>query len=111
MQNFDIVSALPILFGALVLLIVFLIILNRIFINVGAREIAIKERRYVGAKMPPGRVVALFLCQPDVRGTFHHHCVFIAVGRDRELKDFSRISQGGFSKVPNMEGQIRFPKG
>ena len=58
MQNFDIVSALPILFGALVLLIVFLIIVNRIFINVGAREIAIKERRYVGAKMPPGRVVA-----------------------------------------------------
>jgi len=31
---------------------------RRIFVNVGAREIAIKERRYLGAKMPPGRVVA-----------------------------------------------------
>ena len=43
---------------ALVRLIVFLIIVRRIFVNVGAREIAIKERRYLGAKMPPGRVVA-----------------------------------------------------
>src|SRR3982750_562083 len=58
MQNFDIVSALPILFAALVVLIVFLIIVKRIFVNVGAREIAIKERRYLAAKMPPGRVVA-----------------------------------------------------
>src|SRR5256885_11911755 len=58
MQNLDIASLLPILFGALVLLILFLIIVNRIFVNVGAREIAIKERRYLGAKMPPGRVVA-----------------------------------------------------
>src|SRR3982751_4044864 len=58
MQNLDIASLLPILFGALVLLIFFLIIVNRIFVNVGAREIAIKERRYLGAKMPPGRVVA-----------------------------------------------------
>src|SRR6187455_1202123 len=39
-------------------LFVALIILSRIMVNVGAREIAIKERRYVGAKMPPGRVVA-----------------------------------------------------
>src|SRR5215217_426205 len=58
MQNFDIASVLPVLFGAFVLLILFLIIVNRIFVNVGAREIAIKERRYLGAKMPPGRVVA-----------------------------------------------------
>jgi uncharacterized membrane protein YqiK len=35
-----------------------LIILSRILVNVGAKEIAIKERRYVGSKMPPGRVVA-----------------------------------------------------
>ena len=49
---------LPVLFGAFVLLIFFLIIVRRIFVNVGAREIAIKERRYLGAKMPPGRVVA-----------------------------------------------------
>src|SRR5215204_2011927 len=58
MQNFDITSALPAVFGLLVLLILFLIIMKRIFVNVGAREIAIKERRYLGAKMPPGRVVA-----------------------------------------------------
>jgi uncharacterized membrane protein YqiK len=58
MQNFDITSVLPMLFGAFVLLIIFLIVVNRIFVNVGAREIAIKERRYLGAKMPPGRVVA-----------------------------------------------------
>src|ERR1051325_11296138 len=36
-----------------------LIILRSVFVNVGAKEIAIKERRYIGAKMPPGRVVAI----------------------------------------------------
>ena len=58
MQNIDMPLVLPVLFGAIVLLVIFLIIVNRIFVNVGAREIAIKERRYLGAKMPPGRVVA-----------------------------------------------------
>ncbi|HEY2964184.1 MAG TPA: SPFH domain-containing protein [Pyrinomonadaceae bacterium] len=58
MENIDIASTLPVLFGIFVLLILFLIVVRRIFVNVGAREIAIKERRYVGAKMPPGRVVA-----------------------------------------------------
>jgi uncharacterized membrane protein YqiK len=58
MENLNIATALPVLLGALVLLIIFLIIVKRIFVNVGAREIAIKERRYLGAKMPPGRVVA-----------------------------------------------------
>ncbi|HJU93420.1 MAG TPA: SPFH domain-containing protein [Pyrinomonadaceae bacterium] len=58
MQNFEPITVLPILFGALVVLILFLTIVKRIFVNVGAREIAIKERRYLGAKMPPGRVVA-----------------------------------------------------
>jgi uncharacterized membrane protein YqiK len=38
--------------------ILLLIVLSRIFVNVGAREIAIKERRYFGRRMPPGRVVA-----------------------------------------------------
>ena len=51
-------SLVPYLFLGLVLLIVLLVILTRILVNVGAREIAIKERRYFGAKMPPGRVVA-----------------------------------------------------
>ncbi|HEX3145478.1 MAG TPA: SPFH domain-containing protein [Pyrinomonadaceae bacterium] len=41
-----------------IILISLLIILRRIFVNVGAREIAIKERRYLGRRMPPGRVVA-----------------------------------------------------
>src|SRR5687767_7310389 len=58
MENFELTSALPMLIGILVLLILFLMFVKRIFVNVGAREIAIKERRYVGAKMPPGRVVA-----------------------------------------------------
>jgi uncharacterized membrane protein YqiK len=58
MENLDLVTLLPVLLGALVLLIVVLIILKRILVNVDAREIAIKERRYFGAKMPPGRVVA-----------------------------------------------------
>jgi len=58
MNDLDIVSMLPLLFVVVFLLIILLIVLNRIFVNVGAREIAIKERRYLGAKMPPGRVVA-----------------------------------------------------
>src|SRR2546428_12145789 len=58
MNDVDIISLLPLLLGAAVLLIVLLIILNRILVNVGAKEIAIKERRYFGTKMPPGRVVA-----------------------------------------------------
>ncbi|HKX26941.1 MAG TPA: SPFH domain-containing protein [Blastocatellia bacterium] len=31
---------------------------SRFMVNVGPQEIAIKERRYIGKKMPPGRVVA-----------------------------------------------------
>jgi uncharacterized membrane protein YqiK len=58
MENIDIASLLPMVFGLFVLLILFLVVVRRIFVNVGAREIAIKERRYLGAKMPPGRVVA-----------------------------------------------------
>src|SRR5713226_1762664 len=58
MNNFDFLSLLPTLLVGFVLLIVLLLILKRILVNVGAREIAIKERRYFGAKMPPGRVVA-----------------------------------------------------
>jgi uncharacterized membrane protein YqiK len=48
----------PYLFIGFVLFIIAIILLRRWFVNVGAREIAIKERRYFGAKMPPGRVVA-----------------------------------------------------
>ena len=49
----------PFLFvAALFAGVILLVILSRILVNVGAKEIAIKERRYFGAKMPPGRVVA-----------------------------------------------------
>ena len=42
----------------LIVVLCLLALLSRFMVNVGAREIAIKERRYVGQKMPPGRVVA-----------------------------------------------------
>src|SRR5256886_2922233 len=58
MNNIDVFTVLPILVVGFVLLIVLIIILRRIFVNVGPREIAIKERRYLGRRMPPGRVVA-----------------------------------------------------
>src|SRR5258707_518494 len=58
MNNIDIFSILPVLIVALVLFIGLVVILRLIFVNVGAREIAIKERRYLGRRMPPGRVVA-----------------------------------------------------
>ncbi len=58
MNNFDPMTVVPVLIIGFVALIVFLLILRRIFVNVGAREIAIKERRYFGRRMPPGRVVA-----------------------------------------------------
>ncbi len=58
MNNFDIAAYLPYIIGGFVLLMLLLFVVRRIFVNVGAKEIAIKERRYLGAKMPPGRVVA-----------------------------------------------------
>jgi uncharacterized membrane protein YqiK len=48
----------PYIIGGLILFFILLIVVSKILVNVGAREIAIKERRYLGAKMPPGRVVA-----------------------------------------------------
>ena len=57
-MNSNLQSWLPYLALIFVALIVLIVILRRILVNVGAREIAIKERRYLGAKMPPGRVVA-----------------------------------------------------
>jgi uncharacterized membrane protein YqiK len=58
MNNIDPVTLFVILIVGFIVLITVLIILRRIFVNVGAREIAIKERRYLGRRMPPGRVVA-----------------------------------------------------
>src|SRR5882757_2716976 len=54
----DFASFIPFLVIAAILLIIVLTVLSKLLVNVGAREIAIKERRYLGAKMPPGRVVA-----------------------------------------------------
>ncbi len=36
-----------------------LLLLTKFLVNIGAKEIAIKERRYFGSRMPPGRVVAI----------------------------------------------------
>src|SRR3989454_10979031 len=58
MNNIDIFTLLPILIIGFVLLVVLLVILRRILVTGGRKEIAIKERRYFGPKMPPGRVVA-----------------------------------------------------
>jgi uncharacterized membrane protein YqiK len=58
MNNSEITAYLPYIIVGFVLFVLLVFILRRIFVNVGAREIAIKERRYMGAKMPPGRVVA-----------------------------------------------------
>jgi uncharacterized membrane protein YqiK len=58
MNNIDLWSVAPVLIIGFILFIVLVVILRRILVNVGAKEIAIKERRYVGRKMPPGRVVA-----------------------------------------------------
>src|SRR4051812_14146908 len=58
MKNIDPVTLVAVLIAGFIILVVLLIILRRIFVNVGPREIAIKERRYLGRRMPPGRVVA-----------------------------------------------------
>src|SRR6266481_904030 len=58
MKNIDPITLVAVLIAGFVILVVLLIILRRIFVNVGPREIAIKERRYLGRRMPPGRVVA-----------------------------------------------------
>ena len=54
-KMFDYMVVALLAFAALVFVIV---MIRRWLVNVGAREIAIKERRYLGSKMPPGRVVA-----------------------------------------------------
>jgi len=58
MNSRDLQALIPYMVVAFIVFVLLLIILRRILVNVGAREIAIKERRYLGAKMPPGRVVA-----------------------------------------------------
>src|SRR5882757_8353744 len=57
-MNLNIESILPFVILGFFAFIILIVVLRRILVNVGAREIAIKERRYFGSKMPPGRVVA-----------------------------------------------------
>src|SRR5882757_6397528 len=54
----DFTPYIPLLVIGVVMFIVAIIMLRKFLVNVGAREIAIKERRYFGRRMPPGRVVA-----------------------------------------------------
>src|ERR1044072_640566 len=58
MNNTDLFSYVPYIVVIGIALIVLLIMLGKILVNVGAREIAIRARRYIGPKTPPGRVVA-----------------------------------------------------
>ncbi len=49
----------PILLGLMAIgALIVLYVIRKVFVNVGAQEIAIKERRFFGKRMPPGRVVA-----------------------------------------------------
>ena len=57
-MNSDFLQSPFLISTAIVSVIVVLYVLSKILVNVGAKEIAIKERRYIGRKMPPGRVVA-----------------------------------------------------
>jgi uncharacterized membrane protein YqiK len=54
-NGFPILGTIAVIIGLSVLLF----LLTRFLVNIGAREIAIKERRFFGKKMPPGRVVAI----------------------------------------------------
>src|SRR5207249_2739056 len=55
----DITSLLTWGIPALLALVALFLVFTKMLVNVGAKEIAIKERRYFGKKMPAGRVVAI----------------------------------------------------
>ena len=44
--------------GIVIALLVIWYIITRFLVNIGAKEVGIKERRYFGRRMPQGRVVA-----------------------------------------------------
>ncbi|HVF90165.1 MAG TPA: hypothetical protein VNH22_08850, partial [Blastocatellia bacterium] len=58
MSNNEVFSLMPLAIISVLALIALLFYLSQALVNVSAVQIAIKERRYFGAKMPPGRVVA-----------------------------------------------------
>src|SRR5215213_7600508 len=87
MQNFDITSALPVLFGAFVLLILFLLIVRRIFekvvrkvplIEIGADELGIIEA-VDGEPMPTSRIFAPDRAQ-NAHNNFQDPIAFIKRG-------------------------------
>src|SRR5437764_12164637 len=92
MNNIDPMTVVPILFVAVVALIVLIVILRRIFVNVGPREIAIKERRYMGRRMPPGRVVA-------TQGEVGIHADVLKPGLHLTKFPFEKVAR----KVPRIE--------
>src|SRR5436189_2093683 len=54
-------NSLPLIFMAVAVIVGLLIIwyvITRFLVNIGAKEVGIKERRYMGRRMPQGRVVA-----------------------------------------------------
>ena len=54
-------NSLPLIFIAVAVIVGLLIIwyvITRFLVNIGAKEVGIKERRYMGRRMPQGRVVA-----------------------------------------------------
>src|SRR3982750_3063391 len=54
MPNFPLIVGV----GAVIALSVLWFILSRFLVNIGAKEVGIKEPRYLGKRMPQGRVVA-----------------------------------------------------
>lgn len=58
MNGLDFLFQHPTIIMVVIFLIAFLLLLTRFMVNIGAQEIAIKERRFLGSRMPPGRVVA-----------------------------------------------------
>src|SRR5690242_9044533 len=84
----------PLVVLGFIAFIILLWIVRRIFVSVGAREVGIKERRYFGRKMPPGRVVATegeVGIQADVLKPGLH---FILWPRDRVLPRVPLIEIG-----------------
>src|ERR1044072_7213514 len=70
-----------IILGALILIGLFLLwyIVTRFLVNIGAKEVGIKERRYFGRRMPQGRVVATdgqVALQADVRNPGLHFVMY-----------------------------------
>src|SRR5437764_5022511 len=118
MNNIDPMTVVPILFVAIVALVLLIVILRRIFVSVGPRETATKERRYLGRRMPPGRVVATegeVGIQADVLKPgllFLHPVTERLFGRPVPLIEIGADEMGIVEAVdgePNLPGRIFAP--